>query len=83
MAFRKGFEARDTMNQYLRQLSVSDTLDATMKTWITQKYTCVEESAVQLDGQFIIPFLWISLGVFATSIIMRIIERKLKSNDNK
>jgi hypothetical protein len=35
LAFRKGFEARDTMNQYLRQLSV-DTLDATMKTWITQ-----------------------------------------------
>jgi hypothetical protein len=83
MAFRKGFEARDTMNQYLRQLSVSDTLDATMKTWITQKYTCVEESAVQLDGQFILPFLWISLGVFATSILMRIIERKLKSNDNE
>jgi hypothetical protein len=35
-------------------------------------YMC--ESAVQLDGQFILPFLWISLGVFATSILMRIMK---------
>jgi hypothetical protein len=55
MAFRSGFEHTETMNTYFTQISVSDTMEATMQTWIAQKYTCVEESAVQLGIDFVLP----------------------------
>jgi hypothetical protein len=42
------------MNTYFTQISVSDTMEATMQTWIAQKYTC-EESAVQLGLDFVLP----------------------------
>jgi hypothetical protein len=61
MAFRSGFEHTETMNTYFTQISVSDTMEATMQTWIAQKYTCVEESR-STRSRLRVTFLWISLG---------------------
>jgi hypothetical protein len=78
MAFRSGFEHTETMNTYFTQISVSDTMEATMQTWIAQKYTCVEESAVQLGLDFVLP----SYGCLgsATSVLFNVIvERNIKT----
>lgn len=76
MAFREGFDQREAMNLYFREVSVSDTMEATMQTWITQKYSCVEESAVQLGLDFVLPFLWISLGMYTTSVLFNVIVER-------
>jgi hypothetical protein len=66
------------MNTYFTQISVSDTMEATMQTWIAQKYTCVEESAVQLGLDFV--FLMDKLRIYATSVLFNVIvERNIKT----
>lgn len=77
MAFRTDFEGRREMDVRLRELSVTDTMETTMLTWITKKYACVEQKAAKLDADFVSPYLWTTLSVSIAVIIFNLtIERK-------
>lgn len=84
MAFRQGFSGKTNMNDYFRDLTVTDTMEATMTTWLNQKYQCVDEQAVQIDAKFMEPFLWASLCIFAFAVICRFLpERQVSSEEDE
>jgi hypothetical protein len=43
-----------------------------MVSWIQQRYTCVEEDAVQIDVATMLPLLWVSIAVYALAVVVRI-----------
>jgi hypothetical protein len=77
MAFRSGFEHTETMNTYFTQISVSDTMEATMQTWIAQSTHVLKK----------VPFNSVStscylrmLRIYTTSVLFNVIvERNVKT----
>lgn len=74
MAFRGGVVGADLVNNRLRAASLSDNIQASMVSWISERYLCVEERAVQIYQEMVTPLLLASLGVYAGAIIVKVVH---------
>jgi hypothetical protein len=72
MAFRAGTDGAAWVNDEFRKASLSDAPQASMLSWIQQRYTCVEERAIRLDSRTMEPLLWVSIGVYTLAAIAKI-----------
>jgi hypothetical protein len=74
MAFREGAGGVDVVNGGLREASLSDIPQASMVSWITGRYQCVEQRAVQMNRAMITPLLLATLVVYACVVGAKVLQ---------
>lgn len=69
MALSPAHPGIEQVNFRLKEASLADTIQRDMVSWIPQRYTCVENAAVQVDRSMMRPLLLATLVVYGAAVI--------------